>query len=112
MGISTSQYTLFFSLYSFPNIVVAFFFGFFADRFGRRISIIACGIFIFVGEAFFAFGIIKRVFALAAIGRFIYGIGAEPHSGSITYKFSHCIGEFILLELSIFTYKSCYGCCL
>ena len=110
MNISTTKYTLLFSLYSFPNIIIAFFAGYFADRFGRKISIIICGILIFVGEAIFVFGIHERSFTLASAGRFIFGIGAEPHSGIfkcilvVTLEtLSHWNYQFLPISLSLVT---------
>jgi len=82
MNISTTEYTLFFSLYSFPNIVIAFFAGYLADKFGRKISIVICGSLVLIGEVLFVLGIFEGSFKLAALGRFVLGIGAEPHSGN------------------------------
>eukprot|EP00826_Nyctotherus_ovalis_P021053 TRINITY_DN16723_c0_g7_i6.p1 TRINITY_DN16723_c0_g7~~TRINITY_DN16723_c0_g7_i6.p1 ORF type:complete len:225 (+),score=48.96 TRINITY_DN16723_c0_g7_i6:73-747(+) len=70
--------------YSFPNIVIAFFAGYLADKFGRKISIVTCGALVLIGEVLFVSGMLERSFTLAAIGRFTLGIGAEPHSGNFT----------------------------
>lgn len=82
MGVSTAKYTLLISVYNLPCIFTSFFAGYLADLFGRRRTLIGCGIFILMGEVLLVLGIFYKSFPLAAVGRFIYGMGSEPHSGT------------------------------
>lgn len=81
MQISTTKYALLVSLYNLPGIVTSFFGGYLADLFGRRRALLACGSTILFGELLFVIGIANRSFFFSAVGRFIFGMGCEPHSG-------------------------------
>lgn len=105
MGVSTTKYTLLVSLYNLPCIITSFFAGYLADLFGRRRALIACGSFIIIGELLLALGIAYRSFPLAAMGRFIYGMGSEPHSGKFNNKNSGVLRNFVALELPVPAHK-------
>jgi len=81
MDLSATEYNMFFSLYSLPNIILALFSGYFADKFGRRIALIIFTILVVAGQLFFAAGVQASSFPLSALGRFIFGIGAESYTG-------------------------------
>lgn len=111
MNISTAKYTILVSLYSLPCIFTSFFAGLLADIFGRRRALILCGSFILAGQLFLSIGISYRSFNLAAMGRFIYGMGSEPHSGKLLLynivvsleTLSHWNFMFLPISLGIFS---------
>lgn len=47
---------------------------------------IIIGALVVIGQVFFVAGIRSNSFTLAAIGRFIFGIGAESHSGMVCFE--------------------------
>eukprot|EP00007_Cunea_sp_BSH-02190019_P007687 CAMPEP_0174239346 /NCGR_PEP_ID=MMETSP0417-20130205/14247_1 /TAXON_ID=242541 /ORGANISM="Mayorella sp, Strain BSH-02190019" /LENGTH=553 /DNA_ID=CAMNT_0015318283 /DNA_START=139 /DNA_END=1797 /DNA_ORIENTATION=- len=69
---------LLYSVYSIPNIFLAFFGGYIIDRItGVRIGgLVFCGL-VMLGELIFCFGITLRVYPLALLGRFVFGLGGE-----------------------------------
>eukprot|EP00301_Raphidiophrys_heterophryoidea_P014563 c22984_g1_i1.p1 GENE.c22984_g1_i1~~c22984_g1_i1.p1 ORF type:complete len:591 (+),score=117.06 c22984_g1_i1:50-1774(+) len=77
-SLSKSENLTFYSVYSWPNTVLALFGGIIIDRItGLRFgSMIFCS-FVFLGQATFALGIITRSFPLAVVGRFMFGLGGE-----------------------------------
>jgi len=79
MGISATQYNLFFALYSLPNIVFGVLGGFLSDKFGRRFGILVFTSVAVIGQFLFAMGVSTKSFALAVIGRFVFGMGAETY---------------------------------
>jgi len=83
MAMSDVQYQLLYSLYSFPNIIIPLFGGYFIDRLGKRKGIVIFASIVAVGQFFFAvsahavrsstgFGQF-----LALMGRFVFGLGGE-----------------------------------
>ena len=54
MGMSDFQYQLLYSLYSFPNIVIPLFGGYFIDRLGKRQGLIIFAVIVTIGQFFFA----------------------------------------------------------
>ncbi|TFJ84951.1 hypothetical protein NSK_003979 [Nannochloropsis salina CCMP1776] len=84
MGLDKSEfepmYSLFYTVYSLPNIVLPFFGGIFVDKFGARICLIAFTLFLLVGQIFFALGGSYHSFPLMLLGRTIYGLGGENMS--------------------------------
>jgi MFS family permease len=67
-----------YSVYSYPNMILCFFGGYIIDRItGVRLgSIIFCG-FILLGEMMFCLGIQFKIYYLALVGRFVFGLGGE-----------------------------------
>jgi len=67
-----------YSVYSYPNMILCFFGGFIIDRItGVRLgSIMFCG-FILLGEIMFCLGIQFKLYYLALVGRFVFGLGGE-----------------------------------
>ena len=54
MGMNDVEYQLLYSFYSFPNIVLPLFGGYFIDRLGKRQGVIVFAVIIVVGQFFFA----------------------------------------------------------
>ena len=83
MNMSDLQYQLLYSLYSFPNIIIPLFGGYFIDRLGKRSGIVTFAAIVMVGQFFFAIsthavrgneGFGKF---LAFFGRLVFGLGGE-----------------------------------
>lgn len=68
-------FSLFYTLYSFPNIVLPFFSGYFVDTYGVFICMLTFTIFEIVGQAIFATGLTVKSWPVMMIGRLIYGFG-------------------------------------
>lgn len=78
LDLSATQFTLIYSIYSWPNVVLCFLGGFLIDRlFGIRLGTIIYMLILLVGQLIFASGGILNAFWLMILGRFIFGIGAE-----------------------------------
>lgn len=78
MSVSTSQFSLLYSWYSWPNVILSFFGGFLIDRvFGIRLGAIIFSLFILAGQLVFALGASVNMYWLMEFGRFIFGIGGE-----------------------------------
>lgn len=78
MNIDNTQFMLFYSLYSWPNVILCFFGGFLLDKvFGIRWGTIIFSVFVTVGQYVFAVGAFTNSYWLMCVGRFIFGIGGE-----------------------------------
>ncbi|KAM8710696.1 hypothetical protein ACLKA7_017336 [Drosophila subpalustris] len=78
LDLSATEFTLIYSIYSWPNVVLCFLGGFLIDRlFGIRLGTIIYMLILLVGQLIFASGGILNAFWLMILGRFIFGIGAE-----------------------------------
>lgn len=78
LDLSATQFTLIYSIYSWPNVILCFLGGFLIDRlFGIRLGTIIYMLILLVGQLIFASGGILDTFWLMILGRFIFGIGAE-----------------------------------
>ncbi|XP_063993855.1 major facilitator superfamily domain-containing protein 1-like [Diachasmimorpha longicaudata] len=78
LGMSTSQFVLLYSIYSWPNVVFCFIGGFLLDSvFGIRLGTIIYMGLALAGQLIFATGAIFNGFWTMMIGRLIFGIGAE-----------------------------------
>eukprot|EP00276_Gloeochaete_wittrockiana_P025267 CAMPEP_0184370298 /NCGR_PEP_ID=MMETSP1089-20130417/162740_1 /TAXON_ID=38269 ORGANISM="Gloeochaete wittrockiana, Strain SAG46.84" /NCGR_SAMPLE_ID=MMETSP1089 /ASSEMBLY_ACC=CAM_ASM_000445 /LENGTH=555 /DNA_ID=CAMNT_0026712879 /DNA_START=102 /DNA_END=1769 /DNA_ORIENTATION=+ len=83
MGRPSYNYTntdnsLLYSVYSWPNVVLAFFGGFIVDRFTgvRQGAFLFCSL-VFMGQVIFALGIQFKYYWVCVFGRFFYGLGGE-----------------------------------
>ncbi|KAK9890523.1 hypothetical protein WA026_010599 [Henosepilachna vigintioctopunctata] len=78
LNLDTSQYTLLYSVYSWPNVILGFIGGFLIDRvFGIRWgSNIYMGLTL-LGQICFSTGVWIKSLPVMLLGRFIFGIGAE-----------------------------------
>lgn len=78
LDLSTTQFILLYSIYSWPNVVLCFIGGFLIDRvFGIRMGTIIYLFILLVGQVLFATGGLLNAFWLMVVGRFVFGIGAE-----------------------------------
>ncbi|XP_077286866.1 lysosomal dipeptide transporter MFSD1-like [Arctopsyche grandis] len=78
LKMTTTQFVLLYSIYSWPNVVLSFVGGFLIDRvFGLRIGAILYMGILLIGALLFAFGGYINTFWLMVVGRFIFGIGGE-----------------------------------
>lgn len=78
MNLSTTQFVMLYSIYSWPNVVLCFIGGFLMDRvFGIRMGTIIYMFILLIGQLVFAMGGILDAFWLMIVGRFVFGIGAE-----------------------------------
>ena len=74
MKVDNTQYTILYSIYSWPNVILSIFGGFLLDRvFGIRIGTIIFSALICVGQFVFALGGIVNKFWVMIVGRFIFG---------------------------------------
>ncbi len=74
-GYSDGNNKILYSVYSWPNCILAFFGGFIIDKVtGVRLgAVIFCGL-VFLGHCVFCIGVQVKSFPLAVIGRFIFGL--------------------------------------
>ena len=78
MNVTSTDYMLLYSLYSWPNVVLCFFGGFLIDSvFGIRLGTIIFSLFVGVGQIIFALGALLGHYWLMEAGRFVFGIGGE-----------------------------------
>ena len=69
------QYSLLFSIYAFPNIILPFFGGFFVDKWGATYCAVIFAILIVAGNSVFAIGLGMKSWGLMYLGRFMHGCG-------------------------------------
>lgn len=70
-------FSLFYTVYHLPNVLLPFFGGALIDRFGYRWMNLVFGAFLMTGHTLFAAGIESKDIALALAGRVLYGFGGE-----------------------------------
>lgn len=75
--VSVAQYSLLYSIYSFPNIVIPIFGGKLIDRYGKGKCLIVTTLLVFVGQTMQSFGAAGKSFHLLFLGRLIFGMGSE-----------------------------------
>ena len=68
-------FSLLYTLYAMPNIVLPFFGGFFVDNFGVRETLLAFSTLIAFGQIVIAIGVQLKSWPIIFIGRFIFGLG-------------------------------------
>lgn len=76
-NITADKYSLLYSCYSIPNIVLPLFAGVLYDKYGASKVILVCSFFIMLGQGIITAGAYYLNFDLMLVGRFMYGIGAE-----------------------------------
>ncbi|XP_077988681.1 lysosomal dipeptide transporter MFSD1-like [Glandiceps talaboti] len=81
LALDTSQFMMFYSLYSWPNVILCFFGGFLLDRvFGIRLGTILFSCIVVVGQCIFAIGATLGGdvgYIVMCAGRFVFGLGGE-----------------------------------
>ena len=75
-----TYFSLLYTLYSVPNIILPFFGGFFVDKIGVRLCLIIFVCLIAAGQVVFAFGVSIKSWPVMFVGRIIYGFGGESIS--------------------------------
>ena len=70
-------FSLLYSVYSVPNLVLPFFGGYFVDRFGVRICLSWFVFLILLGQVIFTLGLCFKSWGLMFWGRILYGLGGE-----------------------------------
>lgn len=74
LKITTSQFTVFNSLYSWPNIFLCFFGGYLIDKLlGHRLGALLFAFFVLLGQLALAFGAFNKNLVLMYIATFIFG---------------------------------------
>ena len=74
LKITTSTFTTFYTMYSFPNVVFCFLGGYFLDKyFGLRMGTIIFAIIVLAGQSLFAFGAYTNSIWQMNIGRALLG---------------------------------------
>ncbi|KAL7677506.1 hypothetical protein ACOME3_003743 [Neoechinorhynchus agilis] len=89
LHISSTIFTLFYSLYSWPNVILCLFGGMFVDKLGRQISVVAFCAMILLGQMLFATGAYFRRIWLMFAGRVIFGMGAESQGTAMSTYLTH-----------------------
>lgn len=78
MKVDFTRYNLLYSLYSWPNVILALIGGLLMDRvFGIRLGTVIFSSFICIGQLIFALGAFVDLYWLMLVGRFVFGLGGE-----------------------------------
>jgi len=103
LGISDTKRGALYSVYSWPNTVLALFGGLLIDRvFGIRFAAIVFCTLVLIGQIVFAIGISSGNFWICIVGRFIFGLGGESLSVSqSTYTARWFTGKELALAFGI-----------
>jgi MFS family permease len=75
-----TSFSLLYTLYSVPNVILPFFGGFFVDKAGVRICLLVFMVTLSVGSFVFALGLSIKSWGVMYLGRVIYGFGGESLS--------------------------------
>lgn len=71
------MFSLLYTVYSIPNVILPFFGGYFIDKWGARLTLLIFAALITAGQAIFAFGLSIKSWPVMLIGRVVYGFGGE-----------------------------------
>jgi MFS family permease len=72
-----SYFSLLYTLYSIPNVILPFFGGYFVDTWGVRTTLYVFSGFLFAGQVVFAVGLNLKSWPIMFVGRVLYGFGGE-----------------------------------
>lgn len=72
-----TSFSLLYTVYSIPNVILPFFGGYFVDRLGVRTCMLIFAVLISVGQLTFAIGLSAKSWPLMFLGRVIFGFGGE-----------------------------------
>jgi hypothetical protein len=75
--LSEAKFSLLYSVYSFPNIVLPFFGGFLCDKYGAYNCTILFSLFVLIGQLVVSIGASATNYNLMLLGRVLYGLGGE-----------------------------------
>jgi MFS family permease len=70
-------FSLLYTVYSVPNMVLPFFGGFLVDRFGIRICFLRFVFLILLGQGIFTLGLVFKSWGIMLLGRVLFGLGGE-----------------------------------
>jgi len=70
-------FSLLYTLYAVPNIVLPFFGGYFTDKWGARFCLLIFSCLITIGQVVFALGLSIKSWPVMYLGRIIFGCGGE-----------------------------------
>jgi len=70
-------FSLLYTVYSVPNIILPFFGGYFTDKFGSRVCLLVFCSFITIGQFIFALGLSMKSWPIMLLGRVVFGFGGE-----------------------------------
>lgn len=74
LNLTETEFTIFYSAYSYPNVILCFFGGFLLDTvFGIRLGAIIFAALICVGQVIFAGGALMDNYYVMVLGRFVFG---------------------------------------
>jgi MFS family permease len=80
LKLDAAQFSLFYTVYSMPNMVLPIFGGIFLDKVGLRIGIILFSCILCLGQGVFMIGGFQHDFNTMLAGRVIFGFGGETLS--------------------------------
>eukprot|EP01087_Luapelamoeba_hula_P008854 TRINITY_DN2248_c0_g1_i1.p1 TRINITY_DN2248_c0_g1~~TRINITY_DN2248_c0_g1_i1.p1 ORF type:complete len:690 (-),score=101.68 TRINITY_DN2248_c0_g1_i1:74-2143(-) len=102
LDINDFWYNWFYSIYSWPNVIMAVLGGIIVDVVGRRFAVLLfCGI-VFTGQVTWALGFTFRNYWIMFVGRFIFGIGSESLTLTMDYLVSYWFyGNEVILAMGI-----------
>ncbi|KAJ4461806.1 putative Phosphatidylinositol 4-kinase beta [Paratrimastix pyriformis] len=104
LNITTAEYSLLFSFYSLPNIVLVFVGGISMDRLGLAFTTNFCSACVVIGAALVALGAQIRQFSVMLMGRLLFGIGSESIGmGQTPYLARYFTGSQYVLWMSAAT---------
>lgn len=78
LGVDQQQYSLLYSIWAFPSIIVPFFGGYLTDKLGVRPALITFSLAITIGQFIYVYGGYSLQFSWMLAGRAIYAIGSDP----------------------------------
>lgn len=91
--ISQMEFNMLYSVYSIPNVILPLVGGYLIDNCGIRINLFVFSLMLVAGQLLFTWSIHLQSFALAIVGRFIFGIGSEcltiSQTSLVSYWFNH-----------------------
>mmetsp|Transcript_15707 Transcript_15707/g.23004 ORF Transcript_15707/g.23004 Transcript_15707/m.23004 type:complete len:196 (+) Transcript_15707:70-657(+) len=71
------NFSLLYTLYAAPNVILPFFGGYTVDRFGVRMCLLLFVSLITLGQTIFSFGISIKSWPVMFVGRLVFGFGGE-----------------------------------
>jgi nitrate/nitrite transporter NarK len=80
LDISTLEFNLLYSVYSYPNTVLPIFGGIFLDAIGLRLGIMLFTTILTLGQAIFTVGGYYKSLGIMIAGRVVFGLGGESMS--------------------------------
>jgi len=76
-NISMTKYSLMYSLYSLPNMIIPLLAGIFLNKMGHHLGLFLTSLLVTIGTSIIAYGGYNNHFDMILLGRTIFGMGAE-----------------------------------